>query len=59
MLYLATMMSTVEYLWNQKSSHEEKISNAEFAIDDLNNHVQELGVFYVKLRTKTKPSKER
>ena len=38
------MMSTVEYLWNQKATHEDKLSNAEVVIDNLNRHIEELGV---------------
>ena len=34
------MTSTVEYLWSQKSDHEEKIGNAEVVIENLNQHIQ-------------------
>jgi hypothetical protein len=55
--YSVTMMSTVEYLWSQKSNTDQKIGTAEEVIETLNRHIQELGVQNVKLRIKTKISK--
>jgi hypothetical protein len=40
------MMATVHLLWDQKYDQEEKLSTAEVVIDNLQKHVDELGVFY-------------
>jgi hypothetical protein len=43
-LYPVTMMSTVEYLWAQKDDKEDRLSQAEIVIDNLNKEILELGV---------------
>jgi hypothetical protein len=37
-------MSTVEFLWAQKDDKEERLSQAEIVIDNLNKEILELGV---------------
>jgi hypothetical protein len=48
------MMATVQLLWDQKEDHEERLATADAVIDNLQRHIDELGVAASLFRMRTR-----